>query len=140
MYRPALSGSIIAKIVSLTKPAMATVRTTKQGGDTVVCAGFGANESLDKVKAFAESLNADMAATRKAVDNNILPYPLQVGLTGKTVSPPVYIAIGVSGAVHHIVGMQQAGTVIAINLDKSAPIFEYSDFGIIGSVAEVLGE
>ncbi len=140
MYRPALSGSIIAKIVSLTKPAMATVRTTKQGGDTVVCAGFGAKESLDKVKAFAESLNADMATTRKAVDNNILPYPLQVGLTGKTVSPPVYIAIGVSGAVHHIVGMQQAGTVIAINLDKSAPIFEYSDFGIIGSVAEVLGE
>ena len=56
---------------------------------------------------------------------------MQVGLTGKTVSPPVYIAIGVSGAVHHIVGMQRAKTVIAINPDKNAPIFEYADYGIV---------
>ena len=138
MYRPALSGSIIAKIVSLTKPAMATVRTAKAGGDIVVSAGFGAKDSLDNVKAFAEKIGADMATTRKAVDNNILPYNLQVGLTGKTVSPPVYIAIGVSGAVHHIVGMQAAGTVIAINPDKSAPIFEYADYGIIANIEEVL--
>jgi len=138
MYRPALSGSIIAKIESLTTPAMATVRTTQAGGDIVVAAGFGAKDSLDKVKALAEELGADMATTRKAVDNNILPYNLQVGLTGKTVSPPVYIAIGVSGAVHHIVGMQAAGTVIAINPDKSAPIFEYADYGIVAGIEEVL--
>ena len=131
MYRPALSGSIIAKIVSLTRPAMATVRTTKAGGDIVVAAGWGAKDNLEKVKAFAEKIGADMGATRKAVDNNILPYTLQIGLTGKTVSPPVYIAVGVSGAVHHIVGMQQAGTVIAINPDKDAPIFEYADYGIL---------
>lgn len=138
MYRPALSSSIIAKIVSLTKPAMATVCTAKQGGDIVVCAGFGIKDSLDAVKRFAESLNASMATTRKAVDNNVLPYRLQVGLTGKTMSPPIYIAIGVSGAVHHIVGMQQAGTVIAINPDRSAPIFEYADFGIISNAECVL--
>ena len=138
MYRPALSGSIIAKIVSLTKPAMATVRTAKAGGDIVVAAGFGVKDSLDNVKAFAEKIGADMATTRKAVDNNILPYNLQVGLTGKTVSPPVYIAVGVSGAVHHIVGMQAAGTVIAINPDKSAPIFDYADYGIIANIEEVL--
>lgn len=132
MYRPALSGSIIAKIVSLTKPAMATVRTAKSGGDIVVAAGWGAKDSLDTVKAFAQRIGADMATTRKAVDNNILPYSLQVGLTGKTVSPPVYIAVGISGAVHHIVGMQQAGTVIAINPDKQAPIFDYADYGIFG--------
>ena len=138
MYRPALSGSIIAKIVSLTKPAMATVRTVKAGGDIVVAAGWGARESLDKIKAFAEKIGADMAATRKAVDNNILPYNLQVGLTGKTVSPPVYIAIGVSGAVHHIVGMQQAGTVIAINPDSNAAIFEYADYGIVANIEELL--
>ena len=137
MYRPALSGSIIAKIESLTKPAMATVRTTQNGGDIVVSAGWGAKDSLEKVKALANALGADMATTRKAVDNNILPYGLQVGLTGKTVSPPVYIAIGISGAVHHIVGMQQAGTVIAINPDKDAPIFEYADYGIIGTAEEL---
>ena len=79
-----------------------------------------------------------MATTRKAVDNNILPYNMQVGLTGKTVSPPVYIAVGVSGAVHHIVGMQQSGTVIAINPDKQAPIFDYADYGILGIAEEVL--
>ena len=133
MYRPALSGSIIAKIVSLTKPAMATVRTAKSGGDIVVAAGWGAKDSLDTVKAFAQRIGADIATTRKAVDNNILPYSMQVGLTGKTVSPPVYIAVGLSGAVHHIVGMQQAGTVIAVNPDKDAPIFDYADYGIIGN-------
>ena len=133
MYRPALSGSIIAKIVSLTKPAMATVRTAKSGGDIVVAAGWGAKDSLDTVKAFAQRIGADIATTRKAVDNNILPYSMQVGLTGKTVSPPVYIAVGISGAVHHIVGMQQAGTVIAVNPDKDAPIFDYADYGIIGN-------
>ncbi len=133
MYRPALSGSIIAKIVSLTKPAMATVRTAKSGGDIVVAAGWGAKDSLDTVKAFAQRIGADIATTRKAVDKNILPYSMQVGLTGKTVSPPVYIAVGISGAVHHIVGMQQAGTVIAVNPDKDAPIFDYADYGIIGN-------
>lgn len=133
MYRPALSGSIIAKIVSLTKPAMATVRTAKSGGDIVVAAGWGAKDSLDTVKAFAQRIGADIATTRKAVDNNILPYSMQVGLTGKTVSPPVYIAVGISGTVHHIVGMQQAGTVIAVNPDKDAPIFDYADYGIIGN-------
>ena len=64
---------------------------------------------------------------------------MQVGLTGKTVSPPVYIAVGISGAVHHIVGMQQSGTVIAINPDKNAPIFEYADYGIIAN-ADILAK
>ena len=66
-----------------------------------------------------------------------MPYGLQVGLTGKTVSPPVYIAIGISGAVHHIVGMQHAGMVIAINPDKDAPIFEYADYGILVKIEEL---
>lgn len=132
MYRPALSGSIIAKIESLTKPAMATVRTTQNASDIVVALGYGAKDSIEKAKALANKIGADLATTRKAVDSDILPYSLQVGLTGKTVSPAVYITIGVSGAVHHIVGMQQSGTVIAINPDKDAPIFDYADFGIIG--------
>lgn len=137
MYRPALSGSIIAKIESLTVPAMATVRTTKTGSDIIIGAGYGTKDSLEKVKALAEKLSADIGATRKAVDNDILPYSMQVGLTGKTVSPPVYIAIGISGAVHHIVGMQSSGTVIAINPDKDAPIFDYADYGIIANIEDL---
>ena len=133
MIRPALSGSIIAKIVSRTIPAMATVRTTRQSSDIVVAVGYGAKEALESVRAFAHELDAELAASRKAVDNELMPYAAQVGLTGKTISPPVYIAIGISGAVHHIVGMQQAGTVIAINPDKDAPIFDYADYGIVDS-------
>lgn len=136
MYRPAMSGSVIAEIESLTVPAMATVRTKRESSDIVVAAGFGAYECLEKVKRFAASLGADMAASRKAVDNGILPYDLQVGLTGKTVSPAVYIAIGVSGAVHHIAGMGKSGTVIAINPDKNAQIFDYADYGIVSNFEE----
>ncbi len=138
MYRPALSGSVIAKIVSRTTPAMATVRTTVSATDIVIAAGFGAKDCVDAVKDFAKKLSADMVTTRKMVDNDFLPYTLQVGLTGKTVSPPVYIALGVSGAVHHIASMQKAGTVIAVNTDKDAPIFEYADYGIVGDIAEVI--
>ena len=131
MYRPALSGSIFAKIISKTRPAMATVHTVQAGAEIVVAAGFGAAESLDVVKAFANEIGGELAASRKAVDNGLLPYPCQVGLTGKTVSPAVYIAVGISGAVHHLVGMEHAGTVIAINSDPNAAIFEYADYGIL---------
>ena len=131
MYRPALSGSLIAKIISLTKPAMATVRTAGRSDGIVVAAGWGVKDQVEAVKAFAQGLQAELAASRKMVDNGVLPYAMQVGLTGKTVSPPVYIAVGVSGAVHHIAGMERSGTVIAINPDKDAPIFQYADYGIL---------
>lgn len=138
MYRPALSGSIIAKIQSLTLPAMATVRTAKKGSDIVVGAGFGVRDNIEKVKDFAENIDAELAASRKLVDNGILPYDMQVGLTGKTVSAPVYIALGISGAVHHIVGMDRSGTIIAVNPDKNAPIFDYADYGIVDDFENVL--
>ena len=132
MYRPALSGSTIAKIRTTRKPAMATVRTAAEGRSPIVVGiGFGAKDSLERVKALAEELGAELATSRKMVDNGYLPYELQLGLTGKSLHPPVYIAIGISGAVHHIVGMQNAGTVIAINPDPDAPIFDYADFGIV---------
>jgi len=140
MYRPALSGSIIAKIESLTRPAMATVRTRKHSSDIIVSAGWGAKDDLDAVQNFADKLQADLATSRKMVDNSVLPYRLQVGLTGKTVGVPVYIAMGISGAVHHIVGMQQSGTVIAVNPDRDAPIFDYADYGIVADCKTVLEE
>ena len=132
MYRPARSGQVIAKIKSLTRPALATVRTASLAeGDVIVTAGFGVKDSLPRVKEFADTLGARLHATRRLVDDGRMPYAAQVGLTGKTVAPPVYIAVGVSGAVHHIAGMSRAGTVIAINPDKDAPIFEYADFGVL---------
>ena len=132
MYRPALSGSIIAKIKSLTRPAMATVRT--DSGDVaklMIGVGFGAKDRLEDISEFVRNLGGEICASRKLVDNGYAAYESQVGLTGKTVSPPVYVAIGISGAVHHIVGMERAGTVIAVNTDKNAPIFDYADFGIV---------
>lgn len=132
MYRPALSGSVIAKIKSLTRPAMATVRT-EMGDvrDVILAAGYGVRDALPAVEALAKKLGADVMASRKMVDNDYMPYEKQVGLTGVTVSPPVYVALGISGAVHHLVGMQNAGVVIAVNPDKDAPIFEYADYGIV---------
>ena len=132
MYRPALSGSVIAKIRSLTRPAMATVRTESTGEfRVIVAAGFGVKDKMDEIEAFAKALGAEICSSRKLVDNGYTTYETQVGLTGKTVAPPVYIAIGISGAVHHIAGMQKSATVIAINPDKNARIFEYADYGIV---------
>ncbi len=132
MYRPALSGSLIAKIKSLTRPAAATVRTESPDvPDIIVGAGYGVRDKLAELRAYADSLGAGFAVTRKLVDNGYAPYHEQVGLTGRTVSPAVYIAVGISGAVHHIAGIDRSGTVIAINPDKDAPIFDYADFAVV---------
>lgn len=139
MYRPACSGNIIAKIRCETLPPMATVRTAEQTPKSIIIGiGYGAKESIPEIKALAKKLGAGIAATRKMVDNDYLPYELQVGLTGKSVNPDVYIALGISGAVHHIAGIRQSGTVIAINPDRDAPIFKYSDYGIVSNVSEIL--
>ena len=139
MYRPAFSGNVIAKIRCVTRPQMATVRTTLNDvAEVMLAAGKGVRESYDKVEKLAEKYNAELVASRGLVDIGFAPYEQQVGLTGKTVSPKVYIAAGISGAVHHIVGMQQAGTVIAINPEREAPIFEYADYGIIANIEDII--
>ena len=139
MYRPACSGDIIAKIRCETKPPMATVRTAEEEQKKIIIGiGYGAREYIPEIKALAEKLNAGIAATRKAVDNDLLPYEIQVGLTGKTVNPDVYIAVGISGAVHHIAGIRQSGTVIAVNSDPEAPIFNYADYGITESIENLI--
>ena len=138
MYRPACSGNIIAKIRCETAPSMATVRTAEESQKNIIIGiGYGAKESIPEIKLLAEKLGAGIAATRKTVDNDYLPYELQVGLTGKSVNPDVYIAFGISGAVHHIAGMRQSGTVIAVNPDREAPIFKYADYGIVAEVKDM---
>lgn len=139
MYRPAFSGNIIAKIRSTTRPAMASVRTASgEHAPVVVGVGMGAVAQMDAVRRWADGLGAELAATRLTVDHDHMPYPLQVGLTGKSISPDVYVALGVSGAVHHIAGIRSSGTVIAVNQDKDAPIFDYADYGVIADVKDVL--
>lgn len=138
MYRPAFSGNVIAKIRCVTRPVMATVRTTQSdAGEVIVAAGKGVRDSYEAVESLAERFSARLAASRGLVDIGAAPYEQQVGLTGKTVSPKVYIAVGISGAVHHIVGMEQSGTVIAVNPDKEAPIFEYADYGIVAKIEDI---
>ena len=131
MYRPAQGGNITAKIKCVTKPQMATVRTKTESFDIVVSGGKCVSDSIDKLYELAESLGAEIGASRGLVDMNKTPYDKQIGLTGKTVSPKIYIAIGISGTIHHTCAIEGSTTVIAINPDKDARIFEYADFGII---------
>ncbi len=131
MYRPAQGGNITAKIKCLTKPQMATVRTKSESSDIIVSGGKGVAENIEKLEQLAKKLNAEIGASRGLVDMNKESYDKQIGLTGKTVSPKIYIAIGISGAIHHTCAIEGSTTVIAINPDNDARIFEYADFGII---------
>ncbi len=131
MYRPAKGGNIIAKIECRTNPQMATVRCAQKSDDVIVSGGRGVADSLDMMKEFAKELNADLGASRALVDKGTVPYEMQIGLTGKTVSPKIYIAVGISGAVQHICGVEGADTVIAINPDRDAQIFNFADYGIV---------
>lgn len=135
MYRPARSGNIYAKIKCLTRPQMATVRTQSDSRDIIVAGGRGVHGNTEALYRLAKSLGAEVAASRGLVDLGDLPYDAQVGLTGKTVSPQIYIAVGISGAVHHTCAIETAGTIIAINPDKDARIFSYADYGIVDSFA-----
>jgi electron transfer flavoprotein alpha subunit len=129
------------------KSASLTGREAAEGGgvditeaDVLVSVGrgMGGPENVPLVEALAKALGGEVAATRAVVDAGWVPYSMQVGQTGKTVSPKLYIACGVSGAIQHKVGMASAGTIIAINKDQNAPIFEFADVGIVGDALAIL--
>lgn len=100
--------------------------------------GIGGKENFALIEELAKTLNAAVGASRAAVDNNWVPYSHQVGQTGTTVSPKIYIACGISGQIQHLVGMQSSDIIIAINKDPDAPIFKIADHGIVGDVFKVI--
>ena len=113
---------------------------TVDEAEIVVTAGFGAasDKGLALVKELAEVLGGALGSSRKVVDAGLLSYERQVGQTGKTVGPKLYVACGVSGAIQHLVGMSSSKTIVAINLDPDAPIFHSTDIGIVADVYEFL--
>ena len=129
---------IRTKPLDLFKEAKSAVDLTQAPLIVAIGRGIKAPENIPQAEALAKALGAEIAASRPICDEGWLPMERQIGSSGQTVAPKLYLALGISGAIQHVVGMKGARTIVAINKDQNAPIFEIADYGVVGDIFEIM--